>query len=466
MPDDKKIKNYSAADIERYHKDLMSVKERHDLEKAALDDPFLADALEGYATAGVNISEDIAELNKRLAEKTESSRVVALESKQRISFSWWRVAAVIVLIAGAGFLVYQFGFNKTSKEIAENNPAQQNKTVMTDSTQNSTVQKAEAKPEVFENKATEKNESNDKVSVTNETVGSGMTKTKTDTVTFQFQNNKPVTITPSKGFVAKENPKNEESNNAIVKNDMKVKTPDEQNKMDETATVNALSEKNADGIKGQFDKSIASDKSNRLLGYTNQNGLLHNNAFRGRVTDANNNPLPFANITNTTDSVGTYADAKGYFTLTSPDSVLNVRIQSLGFTNTVTQLRSDVANNKVTLHEDKNLDAVVLSKKKPNASRYGESTMKLEQPEPVDGWDNYDTYLANNLDIPETIRMKESNGEVEVSFEVDKNGEPINIKVEKSLCAACDKEAIRLIKEGPKWKHKAKKGNATVRISF
>src|SRR5574338_626294 len=141
MPDDNKIKNYSAADIEKYHQGLMSAAERHELEKAALDDPFLADALEGYTTEGINISEDIADLNKRLMEKTGSSKVIPLATRQHSSFAWWRVAAVIVLIAGAGFLVYQFAFNKRSNEIAENKPVPQKETAVTDSIQNNTVQK-------------------------------------------------------------------------------------------------------------------------------------------------------------------------------------------------------------------------------------------------------------------------------------------------------------------------------------
>ncbi len=58
MATDNNIKNFTAADIEKYHKGLLSAKERHDLEKAALDDPFLADALEGYAVAGENVSAD------------------------------------------------------------------------------------------------------------------------------------------------------------------------------------------------------------------------------------------------------------------------------------------------------------------------------------------------------------------------------------------------------------------------
>ena len=52
MANDNNIKKFTASDIEKYHKGQLSAKERHDLEKAALDDPFLADALEGYSTAG------------------------------------------------------------------------------------------------------------------------------------------------------------------------------------------------------------------------------------------------------------------------------------------------------------------------------------------------------------------------------------------------------------------------------
>ena len=193
-----------------------------------------------------------------------------------------------------------------------------------------------------------------------------------------------------------------------------------------------------------------------------------NNYFRGRVIDPNNNPVPFANVTNTQDNVGTYSDARGYFNLISPDSILDVQIRSIGFDNNRVQLRGDVTNNEVVMREDRNsLAEVVISNKKPNAtSRARDANMKLEEPEPADGWDNYDTYLVNNLNVPDEIKTKQSSGNVEVSFEVDKNGQPINIKVEKSLCKKCDQEAIRLIKDGPKWKRKVRKGRATVTVPF
>ena len=40
--------NYTSEDFKRYYSGTMTAAERHALEKAALDDPFLADALEGY----------------------------------------------------------------------------------------------------------------------------------------------------------------------------------------------------------------------------------------------------------------------------------------------------------------------------------------------------------------------------------------------------------------------------------
>jgi hypothetical protein len=117
--------SFTAADIERYHKGQLSGKQMHDLEKAALDDPFLADALEGYSTPGVNVNADIAELKRRLAAQTEETKVIPMHAGKS-SFPWLRVAVMIVLIAGAGLLSYQFLFKTNSNEIAQA-PKQQNK---------------------------------------------------------------------------------------------------------------------------------------------------------------------------------------------------------------------------------------------------------------------------------------------------------------------------------------------------
>ena len=65
--------------------------------------------------------------------------------------------------------------------------------------------------------------------------------------------------------------------------------------------------------------------------------------------------------------------------------------------------------------------------------------------------------MANNISVPDDLKTSHDNGQVQVSFDVNENGEPVNVKVDKSLCKKCDEEAVRLVKEGPKWRQKSKK---------
>jgi len=242
--------------------------------------------------------------------------------------------------------------------------------------------------------------------------------------------------------------------------------------------------KNETGKKDNMDGDVANDKISKqteerqnIKGVAASRKVAENqksgpatNMFRGRVTDANNVGLPYARVYNPADNnAGTYTDVAGNFNLTYPDTVLTVQVKSVGFENVNVQLRNGVANNRVILQDDRSLAAQTIpSPRKINTEERSKmANVKLEEPEPADGWENYDTYIVNNLNPPEEIKTKKNaGGEVEVSFEVDKNGEPINITVEKSLCPKCDQEAIRLIKEGPKFKRKAKKGRTTVIVPF
>jgi len=114
------IKNFTAADIEKYHKGLLSSKEMHDLEKAALDDPFLADALEGYAVTAKRTQADIAELKSRLAQRVEGAKVIPLSAGKSKPIPWLRIAALLIIISGTAVLANQFIFKGKSNKIAKN----------------------------------------------------------------------------------------------------------------------------------------------------------------------------------------------------------------------------------------------------------------------------------------------------------------------------------------------------------
>jgi TonB family protein len=89
----------------------------------------------------------------------------------------------------------------------------------------------------------------------------------------------------------------------------------------------------------------------------------------------------------------------------------------------------------------------------------------LDTVEPASGWSNMDAYVAENLKSPEELQIKPVSGTVELSFEVDSQGDPTHIKVTKSLCEKCDEEAVRILKSGPKWK-KGKKKKSKIGIRF
>ncbi|MGQ0738661.1 MAG: carboxypeptidase-like regulatory domain-containing protein [Bacteroidota bacterium] len=484
MATDNNIKHFTAADIEKYHKGQLSAKERHDLEKAALDDPFLADALEGYAVAGVNASADIDELKKKLAEKVEGTKVVSMHPGRKFWTPFLRAAAMIVVLAGAGLLVYQFAFNdkkaevaqvKTTKEEVKAPDSISGNTTSTfkDQTPGTTTTTStdQVQPPVKDNKTTTAGAKGQ-----NEVLpGAAATETRgetdkpaDETKPVSGAGDQPVVSAPVKA--AEKTESLERSGGSItdkglVKEDVKTKAPaatkkreaDKDVMRDEAATQQSDDSKNSRAF--TFNKQ-ADDQNYRRQ---------QMNTFRGRVTDGANTGLPFANVTNVQDNVGTYTDANGNFVLTSADSVLNVQIRSLGYDNNNIQLRNDIAGNKVVMQEDKSLAQIVIPKGPNSKNRPSDNNRKLIEPEPKDGWEKYDSYLANPLNVPEDFKQQKANdnNSVEVSFEVDKNGEPVNIRVEKSLCSSCDKEAIRLVKEGPKWRRNAsKKGRTTVTINF
>lgn len=467
------IKNFTALDIEKYHKGLLSAQERHDLEKAALDDPFLADALEGYAIAGVNAANDLAELKKRLAERTEKAKVAPMRGGRSLFTPYLRVAAMIVILVGAGLLVYQFTFNKKDSELAQ---AKQQDTGQVKTSRNNVDEPVPGSSATLPPTTGNKEEiSKDtkagpvgNVTATREIPASVQDDIAKKDLAVESANEKNETRVVTAGAPAKPN----ETASIItgtmetegVKDDAKTKTTLAKKQDGDKEIARSRNYQQPDGAANNRDAAGGRQQQE------NFSQTRAANTFRGRVTDATNRGLPFANVTNMDDQVGTYTDAQGYFALTSPDSVLNVQIRSLGYENTQVQLRNDVTSNKVVLLEDsQNLSEVVISRQKPNtAARASENNRKLVEPEPQDGWDNYDSYLANNLNAPGDFKQKTTtDNTVQVSFEVDKNGEPVNIRVEKSLCPSCDKEAIRLVKEGPKWKRNAsKKGRTTVTINF
>jgi len=97
---------YTAADIQRYLSGNMTAEEMYSLEKAALDDPLLAEAMEGYETAPAGWEAQLADLQQQFEQKTKTiAPVVAM--KPTPPFRWWKVAAAVLILVTGGTLIYQ-----------------------------------------------------------------------------------------------------------------------------------------------------------------------------------------------------------------------------------------------------------------------------------------------------------------------------------------------------------------------
>ncbi len=487
MANDNNIKHFTAADIEKYHQGLLSNKERHELEKAALDDPFLSDAMEGYTTVGVQIETDLKELKKRLSQKTEETKIILLKNSSGNNFRLLRAAVLLAFVAGAGLLIYQFGFKKKSGEIAQAETTKKEEIKVADSNKTTTTIPGTIPSPVSETKSLsdlKAGPTTKKDVVTNADVetgsGAGINKEMRDesvaitdkTKTEDVLVNKPIETLPKAPpaapvISADDKPIGYKADPVLA----------EKKEAAKRESINKLKsnkqEIDKDGVSDKF--SGQQNNRNDAPGHQAEEQKLRNqnqstNLFRGRVTDASNNGVPFANVTNISDTrAGTYTDANGYFNLAYPDSVLTVEVRSVGFENNNVQLKNSVTNNQVILQDDrKNLSEVVVTNQKTAPVTRGFDLFDNSgEPVPVDGWDKYQNYLTNNLKIPAEFKNKQiGDNQVVVSFDVDKKGTPVNIKIEKSLCIQCDKEAIRLIKAGPKWNRKDKKNRATVPISF
>lgn len=410
--------NYNANDIELYLNGKMAAVEMHVFEEAMMNDPMLADAVDGYRFAidGIDVKKDLFSLSNQLSPtKAASAKVVKGSFKQ-----WMSIAAGLIVLLSTSVVLYRIFYQST--ETKTNNIA-------------IVLNKDSA---VTEQSVT-------KVDSTSVTMNDQATVTTLEPVIIPSAKIKKHVYTLTNKSVAKKEAQS---------------IPAPATAMEQIRIENTITSTNKDntGIKpSAAEIKSTSDKKTETI-------VL--NKFTGRVIDEHNNPLPFANVTERTSGVGTYTDINGNFVILSADSVLTVQTKSVGYGNAVTQIKSSQAS-KIIL-KDKTIianapSAKVLYNRTKNRSLKQETEADEMEAEPADGWGNYNTYIANNLKKPEQNMRKQPSEtkQVELLFDVNTDGTVTNIKVKRSNCNQCNEEAIRILKEGPRWKSKTGKKETT-----
>lgn len=471
----KNIKPYSSADIQKYLNGELSVQEMHQLEKAALDDPFLADAIEGMendrsSRSGATFQNDLKELDKRLnarvTEKEDRSVVPIFHSILRAG---WKVAAVLVLLAGLAGTAWYFRQNQQAKHYSraiipvKSRPAIANSAVADSavSTIESTDVAAAAAPVPSIQKAAGKTSGLAKTEGKEASTEKAKTR-RTGTERIEFESL--------------------------------------QYRMDTTSVAGNFKpafRASAPPLPGPPLRTILADKA-KAAWYFKAGKEPYIGSVSGMVTDDKNHPISGANVSlfNNNDHLNTVTDNNGLFHLKLPpkDSNINLTVASVGYQEASVAISTENANgNIIRLRpEPGSLDEVVVSslgirKKIANKDENGRKSDTLsgalsgkvsgtaltkplmdtanQNAVPVDGWMNYLQWLDSNKPVLPTDHSIAGN-EI-ISFKVDNKGQLSAFNIGQSLSPAHDSASIQLIRQGPAWKlRKGKKARATVTITF
>jgi hypothetical protein len=436
MADDNTNIIYTAADIQKYLQGSMSPAEMHALEKAALDDPFLAEAIEGYeAMKQEEITASLTDLKKTFAEQNDT-KLVAFKPTR--SFKMWKAAAAILIVCIGVSITYLLN-NKSQPQDAAIAvvPAQQESTIVAHdrATQGDTTT-------VLQQRDIVASERKEEIALLKE---------------------EPAPLQDS-NFMYRPQPAPTKPPEAIAGGGY---IPDSTDAQMDLATSNALpgtEQNNAARNEGLNKISAKAPENNYKISSENKYSAKH--TFSAQVTAPDNTPIPFAKVIVARDNLATYTDTAGNFYVVSADSLINIEVKSIGYTTRNAMLRSTPGKTKIVLAEDNVMArAKAISDKSAALNKKRRPAIlqdTLMDAAPADGWNNYNIYLNNSLLLSNKI-PKNNKGDFEITFDVQENGVITNLKVENSLCEDCDEELLRIIKEGPKWKvKKGKKASARV----
>ncbi len=183
---------------------------------------------------------------------------------------------------------------------------------------------------------------------------------------------------------------------------------------------------------------------------------------RGKVTDATSGaPLPGVSIAPKGSDARILSDAHGNFAVEVPAGSPTLVFHLVGMTTaeedvrTANFLRVQLAPDDASLR-----DVVVIG--------YGAAGKSGQGVTPPGGLGEFNRYVKENLRRPDTVQREVV---VKVECVVQADGSLSNFVIRKSAGEVYDREAIRVLREGPRWQPARQRGKAvprkvTLRIPF
>ena len=407
-----------------YIRGLRKGKEAHRLEKESMQDPFLADAMDGYNQVEGNHEQRIEKLRMQVS---------AHSAKKKNTYAiTWSIAACLII--GFGISSYFLFLKKSMTDevfIAEESVS----TKLAEPAAPPTP----AIPATPTVPATPQKE-----------IALATTKVKTDS-------------TPISEITARQADKKDMIAKIQATSQPQQGVPVMEEVSEETAALQEVVA-TMDTFESESDKKMKLAKVATIL--------PQKNMIKGRVTDEKGEPLIGASVTYKGTNIGTITNMNGEFSLVKKDDKKRLTAQFIGYDPV--EIRVDTSRTMlIAMNENKQaLNEVVVvgygAKKNKKSVTAGTVVKGNEQankditPQPVIGKRKFQKYLKENLVRPTDEKCAQVKGKVVLTFLVNKEGRPFSIKVKESLCESSDKEAIRLIQEGPDWIYGTKLAEVTV----
>ena len=419
-----------------YIRGLRKGKEAHRLERESMQDPFLADAMDGYSQVEGNHEQRIEKLRMQVSAhsaKKKNTRAIT-----------WSIAACLAI--GFGISSYFLFLKKSmpdevfiAKESVSSKLAEP------------AVPPTPAIPATPTVPATPQKE-----------IALATAKVKTDSTPASEDS------TPVSEITARQADKKD-----MIAKIQATSQPQQGVPMATVPVMEEVSEETAalqevvatmDTFESESDKKMKLAKVATIL--------PQKNMIKGRVTDEKGEPLIGASVTYKGTNIGTITNMNGEFSLVKKDDKKRLTAQFIGYDPV--EIRVDTSRTMlIAMNENKQaLNEVVVvgygAKKNKKSVTAGTVVKGNEQankditPQPVIGKRKFQKYLKENLVRPTDEKCAQVKGKVVLTFLVNKEGRPFSIKVKESLCESSDKEAIRLIQEGPDWIYGTKLAEVTV----
>ena len=423
-------------DIKKYVRGELSPAEMHALEKKALNDPFLEDALEG----AVHLDSDAFDSDLKNLRSSLDERI----SKKGKTIPLWvwpaRIAAGLILVALSTFVIVKLTGNKQEGDLALKQAPlssandEGNEAFATDSA----TLRRESQEEPLKSQASTPSENETEV---------------------EESKRAPDAAGPSASSANAD----EKSQAKKEKDDRQLaQTTDAVSKQQPVAAAEEAEQDAATPIKGQTEgiKLSDDDQKQRVASTAPESrakglgGFTTSKVIRGRVESVDGVPLPGVNVMFKNTNIGTVTDGSGNYQLNYQlpvaDDSSTLVFSFIGFSSTEVDAGEKTQLN-VQLSEDVSQlsEVVVVGYGAEKKSEDAPETLELANP--YGGRRAYKQYLEKSIQYPEQALAENIEGKVTIQFTVESSGQLSDFKVLKGIGHGCEEEVIRLVKQGPRW---------------